>query len=73
MKLTVHFIQNMKLTLLAHNTQTSLKDKFKSEFHSNYVLGLQMTDVELDERVTALEENSGGNTRNDKRELSFIS
>ena len=27
-------------------------------------LGLQMTDVELDERVTALEENSGGDTQN---------
>ena len=27
-------------------------------------LGLQMTDVELDARVTALEENGGGNTDN---------
>ena len=28
------------------------------------VLGLQMTDVELDARVTALEENDGGDAQN---------
>ena len=28
------------------------------------IAGLQMTDVELDERVTALEENGGGNIQN---------
>ena len=28
------------------------------------VLGLQMTDVELDARVTALEESTGGGTQN---------
>ena len=32
-------------------------------------LGLQMTDVELDERVTALEEN-GGNSENDKANIT---
>ena len=30
------------------------------------ISGLQMTDVELDARVTALEENGGGNTQNCK-------
>ena len=28
------------------------------------LLGLQITDVELDERITALEENGGGSIRN---------
>ena len=29
-----------------------------------FILDLQMTDVDLDDRVTALEENSGGNSQN---------
>ena len=32
----------------------------------SYFLGLQMTDVELDERVAALEENGGGSNQNGK-------
>ena len=31
-----------------------------------FFLGLQTTDVELDARITALEENGGGNTQNGK-------
>ena len=39
---------------------------FKGDFFVDlfFVSGLQMTDVELDARVTALEENDGGNTLN---------
>ena len=32
-----------------------------------------MTDVELDARVSALEETGGGNTENDNRELPLFS
>ena len=31
-----------------------------------YILGLQMTDVELDARITELEENGGAGTINSK-------
>ena len=38
-----------------------------------YILGLQMTDVELDERVTALEENGGGgNPQNGKLKVMHV-
>ena len=35
-----------------------------TRYHFLYFLGLQMTDVELDERVTALEENGGNQNGN---------
>ena len=35
-------------------------------FDGMFRIGLQMADVDLDARVTALEENSGGNSQNGK-------
>ena len=34
--------------------------------HAMFYIGLQMTDVQLDARVSALEENGGGNPENGK-------
>ena len=36
------------------------------------IAGLQMTDVELDARVTALEDNGGGNSLNGKDILHVV-
>ena len=43
-----------------------------SLFQIYFHLGLQMTDVELDERVTALEENDGSGTENGKLNDKFM-
>ena len=48
--------------------------KAKSYLHVAllFLSGLQMTDVELDERVTALEENGGGSNGNGNKLNEYI-
>ena len=59
------FFQNFSEDIAFYNTV--------SNYQSILLLGLQMTDVELDERVTALEENGGsGDTQNGRKKIFIL-
>ena len=64
-------------TIAAPENKNEIKYCKTTLFINNFVryqiiLGLQMTDDELDARVTTLEENGGGDTQNGKTDYSQI-
>ena len=58
MKKTYKVILQLKCVLETKNRKIIESETALKKFYFSF-LGLQMTDVELDERITALEENGG--------------
>ena len=61
------FFKNIWIVQLLNLSDNTANYKTVDNVQTVRLSGLQMTDVELDERVTALEENSGGDNQNGRK------